>query len=84
MIFLFFFILEFSLDSSDKVLVRNLIDKAFNVKVVSVNSFILPSKKRGVGRLSGYKSLYKRVIVTLLCFLVFMVFLFYFLLLFRT
>lgn len=45
---------------------KNLIETLFNVQVISVNSLILPCKKRGVGKFVGYKSNYKRVILTIL------------------
>lgn len=49
-----------------KPLIKGLIEKLFGVKVISVNSLILPSKKRGVGKIVGYKSTYKRVILSIL------------------
>nr|YP_009541137.1 ribosomal protein L23 [Lepocinclis steinii]AYQ93626.1 ribosomal protein L23 [Lepocinclis steinii] len=52
--------------SINKTLVKDLIEKLFTVNVLSINSSVLPSKKRGVGRVVGYKSNYKRVILTLL------------------
>lgn len=45
---------------------KSLIEQLFNVKVISVNSYILPCKSRGVGRFSGYKTNYKKIILTLL------------------
>lgn len=58
------------MDFKDKTIIKRLIEKVFAVKVLSVNTLIHPSKKRGVGRLSGYKATYKRVIITLLRLLI--------------
>lgn len=45
--------------------IKAVIEQLFNVKVVSVNTFIPPRKKRRIGRFLGSKSSYKRVVVTL-------------------
>lgn len=56
----------FLVDTSlTKTAIRSLFGRVFNVNIISVNSSILPCKKRGVGRFVGYKSNYKRVILTL-------------------
>nr|YP_009538757.1 ribosomal protein L23 [Lepocinclis ovum]AYQ93758.1 ribosomal protein L23 [Lepocinclis ovum] len=51
--------------SITKNIIKTLFERVFNVNVLSVNSSILPCKKRGVGRFVGYKSNYKKVILTL-------------------
>lgn len=49
----------------DKIKVKLIMEEVFNVKVIAVNSFILPSKRRRLGRYTGLKNRYKRIIVTL-------------------
>lgn len=45
--------------------IKAAIESLFEVKVVKVNTLVPPRKKRRVGRFVGYKSQYKRAIVTL-------------------
>lgn len=45
--------------------IRAAIESLFDVTVVKVNTLTLPRKKRRVGRFVGYKTQYKRAIVTL-------------------
>lgn len=45
--------------------IKAAIEKIFDVKVQSVNTHKPPSKKRRVGKFIGYRSQYKRAIVTL-------------------
>ena len=45
--------------------IRAAIESLFDVTVVKVNTLKLPRKKRRVGRFEGYKTQYKRAIVTL-------------------
>jgi len=45
--------------------IRQFIESVFNVKVISVNTHRLPRKKRRLGSSQGYKTQYKRAIVTL-------------------
>nr|YP_010700185.1 ribosomal protein L23 [Euglena agilis]WCH63330.1 ribosomal protein L23 [Euglena agilis] len=40
-----------------------LIQKAFNVTVLSINSYVKPGKFRRLNKLSGLKSCYKRVFI---------------------
>jgi large subunit ribosomal protein L23 len=57
---------SFAVDSSaDKSDVKSAIEKLFQVKVVSVNTSLLPVKKRRVGKFIGQKARYKRAIVKL-------------------
>lgn len=44
---------------------KNIIEDFFNVKVIRVNTFNLPRKKRRLGKFRGYKPQYKKAIVTL-------------------
>jgi len=45
--------------------VKDIIEKFFEVKVISINSCNLPRKKRRLGKFKGYKTQYKKIIVTL-------------------
>ena len=57
---------SFAVDSSaDKSDVKSAIEKLFQVKVVSVNTSLLPLKKRRVGKFIGKKARYKRAVVKL-------------------
>nr|YP_009105515.1 ribosomal protein L23 [Lobosphaera incisa]AIT94257.1 ribosomal protein L23 [Lobosphaera incisa]AIY30203.1 ribosomal protein L23 [Lobosphaera incisa] len=44
--------------------IKKLIEKLFTVKVVGVNTHRLPRKKKRLGAFQGYKTQYKRVIIT--------------------
>ncbi|MGB3533925.1 MAG: 50S ribosomal protein L23 [Microcoleaceae cyanobacterium] len=48
-----------------KPLIKQAIEQLFTVKVKSVNTHNPPRKRRRVGRYVGFKSRYKRAIVTL-------------------
>ena len=50
---------------ADKTSVKTAIEQLFAVKVVSVNTLNLPTKRRRVGKFIGTKSRYKKAIVTL-------------------
>ena len=50
---------------ANKFTVQKVIEYVFNVHVLSVNTLIKPLKKKTIGRFSGYKSNYKKAIVTL-------------------
>lgn len=50
---------------SDKVNIKSAIENLFNVKVVKVNTCLLPRKQKRVGKFIGWKSQYKKAIVTL-------------------
>lgn len=57
---------SFAVDSkSDKVSVKFAIEQLFDVKVVSVNTSLLPLRTRRVGKFAGKKPRYKRAIVKL-------------------
>ena len=51
--------------SSDKITIKAAIEYLFNVKVIKVNTCQLPRKKKRVGKYIGWKSQYKKAIVTL-------------------
>jgi large subunit ribosomal protein L23 len=57
---------SFAVDSkATKSTVKSAVEKLFDVKVVSVNTSLLPLKKRRVGKFIGKKARYKRAIVKL-------------------
>ena len=45
--------------------IKSAIEYLFNVKVIAVNTYNAPQKKRRIGRFIGSKPRYKRAIVTL-------------------
>ena len=51
--------------SSDKITIKAAIEYLFDVKVTKVNTCQLPRKKKSVGKYLGWKSQYKKAIVTL-------------------
>ena len=50
---------------SDKPTIKAAIEYLFNVKVVKINTAHLPKKKKRIGQYMGWKSHYKKAIVTL-------------------
>ena len=50
---------------SDKTSIKDAIEYLFNVKVTKVNTCNLPKKQKRVGKYIGWKSQYKKAIVTL-------------------
>jgi len=57
---------SFAVDpKADKNSVKSAVEQLFDVKVVSVNTSLLPLRKRRVGKFIGKKSRYKRAIVKL-------------------
>jgi large subunit ribosomal protein L23 len=50
---------------ANKNLIKTAVEKLFDVKVISVNTSLLPLKKRRVGNFIGNKTRYKRAIVKL-------------------
>jgi len=50
---------------ADKIKIKSAIEDLFNVKVLKVNTCNLPRKKKRVGRYIGWKSQYKKAIITL-------------------
>lgn len=57
--------LTFSFDLLNKQSLKLVLSELFNVKIVSINSYILPGKKCRLGKFSGYKNSYKRIFVVL-------------------
>lgn len=53
------------LPSSNKIEIKNAVEKAFNVKVVDVNTMMCKGKKRKRGRIEGKKPDTKKAIVTI-------------------
>jgi large subunit ribosomal protein L23 len=50
---------------SDKLTIKEAIEYLFNVKVIKVNTCHLPKKQKRIGKYIGWKSQYKKAIVTL-------------------
>lgn len=50
---------------SDKISIKTAIEYLFNVKVIKINTCNLPRKQKRVGKYIGWKSQYKKAIVTL-------------------
>ncbi len=51
--------------ASDKTSIKKSIEYLFNVNVIKINTCHLPKKKKRVGKFIGWKSHYKKAIVTL-------------------
>ncbi|OKH17208.1 50S ribosomal protein L23 [[Limnothrix rosea] IAM M-220] len=51
--------------TATKTDIKAAIESLFEVKVVKINTARLPRKKRRVGRFMGFKSQYKRAVITL-------------------
>ena len=58
------YVFKVSPDAS-KEQVKKAIEDAYKVKVVSVNTTSIPRKKRNYGRTPGWKSSFKKAVVTL-------------------
>ncbi len=57
---------SFAVDpKADKIAVKTAVEQLFDVKVISVNTSLLPLRKRRVGKFIGKKARYKRAIVKL-------------------
>ena len=57
---------SFAVDrKADKTAIKSSVEHLFDVKVISVNTSLLPLRKRRVGRYIGKKARYKRAIVKL-------------------
>jgi len=50
---------------SDKLTIKSAIEYLFNVKVIKINTSRLPRKKKRVGKYIGWKSQYKKAVVSL-------------------
>nr|YP_010700457.1 ribosomal protein L23 [Strombomonas costata]WCH63596.1 ribosomal protein L23 [Strombomonas costata] len=62
----------FSVDKK-KTEIKLIIEQTFGVQVLSVNTYILPGRKRRLGKFEGFENRYKRVFVTLVRFFVLVV-----------
>lgn len=51
--------------SADKISIKKSIEYLFNVNVIKINTCHLPKKQKRVGKFIGWKSHYKKAIVTL-------------------
>jgi len=57
---------SFAVDrTADKKRIKSAVEQLFDVKVISVNTSLLPLRKRRVGKFIGKKARYKRAIVKL-------------------
>ncbi len=50
---------------ANKLQIKEAVEKAFNVRVLKVNTMVMPGKTRRVGRSVGQTSEWKKAIVTL-------------------
>jgi large subunit ribosomal protein L23 len=50
---------------SNKLTIKSAIEYLFKVKVIKVNTCLLPRKKKRVGKYIGWKPQYKKAVVTL-------------------
>ena len=50
---------------SNKIAIKTAIEYLFNVKVIKINTCHLPRKRKSVGKYIGWKSQYKKAIITL-------------------
>ena len=50
---------------TNKTKIKKAIEYLFNVKVIKINTYHKPHKKRTVGRFKGYKAHYKKAIIKL-------------------
>jgi large subunit ribosomal protein L23 len=63
---LFFCFIKQECDLPSKIEIKFLVQEIFDVKIVSVNSYIKPGKTRRLSKFEGLKNCYKRVFITLL------------------
>jgi len=57
---------SFAIDpKANKLTIKSVVEQLFDVKVISVNTSLLPLKKHRVGKFLGKKARYKRAIVKL-------------------
>ena len=50
--------------SLNKLAIKEIIEKLFDVKITKVNTSNLPKKQKRIGKYNGWKSIYKKAIVT--------------------
>ena len=51
--------------SANKIQIRQTIEKLFSVRVLQVNTMIMPGKPKRLGKYSGRRSGFKKAVVTL-------------------
>lgn len=49
--------------NASKTQIKSIIQKVFDVKVVDINTYLLPGKSRRLGKFLGLKNSYKRVFI---------------------
>lgn len=57
--------------------IKAIFEEIFSVKVISVNSYILPGRSRRLGKFQGYKNSYKRIFIKIVSIFIKMNFLYY-------
>lgn len=67
-LFLFFFQIRNFFHFNSKLKIKILIEETFTVKVISVNTYILPGKRKRLGKFQGLKNSYKRAYVKVIWF----------------
>jgi len=45
--------------------IKKLFEKVFEIKIAAIKTLILPAKKKRIGRVIGYKPIYKKVLLKL-------------------
>lgn len=50
--------------SLNKLVIKKIIEKLFDVKIIKVNTSNLPKKQKRIGKYNGWKPTYKKAIVT--------------------
>ena len=50
---------------ANKIQIRQAIEQLFNVRVVKVNTMVMPSKPKRMGRVFGRRAAWKKAIITL-------------------
>lgn len=57
---------SFDIDSRlTKKQIKKIFEKLFNINIISINTHLLPTKKKQLGFQHGYKVRYKRAIITI-------------------
>lgn len=51
--------------SSNKETIKKALQSLFNIKIIKINTCNLPKKKKKIGKFLGWKTQYKKVIITL-------------------
>nr|YP_010700222.1 ribosomal protein L23 [Euglena deses]WCH63366.1 ribosomal protein L23 [Euglena deses] len=56
----------FNVDPKTKLKIKLIVEEVFDVKIVSINTYLLPGKSRRLGKFKGLKNSYKRVFLKIL------------------